>query len=263
MRYARTLPVRWPSGEDVEVLMAIGHQHRRRLVAAELAGYGIPVRELGTGQEVIEAVRRVRERRGGRSRGRLPLVFADMLVSPDGLSVLTALRNLGLDGPFVLIVGEADRELRTMVRDRGGVAVNEHVIDLEDLSTVMIAAWYRVRGPQRTPNETTPPPDRRRYRRLPLEIWIEQCDPLSTTIYHTRSANLSQGGLSLRQGVPEVTGKMYYLSFDLPGTSPLVEVTSKIVNVRPTGRDFSVGMHFLDLPRCARRSIAQLEPAGR
>ncbi len=253
MMSASELPLPWAYASNVDVLVAVEHRRRRQLLSAELRAYGHPVREAYTGLEVYRYLRRCRSRRPDEE---LPLVFADLAVPlPGGLHLLAMLRFVGLMAPFILIIGEEDRGLVPTVQRFGGVAIEERAVDLEDLSFAMASARHRAREAL-APDQGVELPERREHQRLPVEIWIRKRDPSSATFH--RSANLSLGGLSLRQGLPEEAGTRFALSFVLPGEGSPVEVKSRIANVRPTGREFIVGMQFLDLPSTARRCIAQL-----
>ncbi len=94
--------------------------------------------------------------------------------------------------------------------------------------------------------------ERRRDRRVPVELWIEA--EADDELYFHRAANLSVGGVFFEKTIPEPLGKVVVLRFTLPGTASEISCKGEIVSAR----DFAMGVKFLDLSDADREAIEGL-----
>lgn len=94
--------------------------------------------------------------------------------------------------------------------------------------------------------------ERRRDRRVPVELWIEA--EAGNELYFHRAANLSVGGAYFDKTIPEPLGKVVQLRFALPGSGPEVQCRGEIVSAQ----DFAMGVKFLDLADADRSRISAL-----
>jgi len=94
--------------------------------------------------------------------------------------------------------------------------------------------------------------ERRRDRRVPVELWIEA--EAGDELYFHRAANLSVGGAFFDKTIPEPVGKVVQLRFALPGGGPEVTCKGEIVNAQ----GFAMGVHFMDLAESDRLRIEEL-----
>ncbi|MGC4114375.1 MAG: PilZ domain-containing protein [Myxococcales bacterium] len=94
--------------------------------------------------------------------------------------------------------------------------------------------------------------ERRRDRRVPVELWIEA--EAGDELYFHRAANLSVGGAFFDKTIPEPAGKIVQLRFSLPGGGAEISCKGEIVNAK----DFAMGVHFVDLAEADRQRIEAL-----
>jgi len=94
--------------------------------------------------------------------------------------------------------------------------------------------------------------ERRRDRRVPVELWIEA--EAGDELYFHRAANLSVGGAYFDKTIPEPAGKVVQLRFSLPSGGPEVACKGEIV----TAQDFAMGVRFVDLAEADRERIEAL-----
>ena len=83
--------------------------------------------------------------------------------------------------------------------------------------------------------------DKRRQRRIPVELWIEVQRGLE--LYFQRASNLSIGGAYFAQTIPLPVGTNVNLKFTLPGDARQIECHGEIV----TAKDLGMGVQFTDL----------------
>jgi hypothetical protein len=93
--------------------------------------------------------------------------------------------------------------------------------------------------------------ERRRDRRVPVELWIEA--EADDELYFHRAANLSVGGAYFNKTIPEAAGKVVQLRFSLPGGAD-VACRGEIV----TSQEFAMGVKFLDLSDSDKQRIEAL-----
>jgi uncharacterized protein (TIGR02266 family) len=87
--------------------------------------------------------------------------------------------------------------------------------------------------------------ERRVYKRVPLDIWVEQ--QKDQDLYFQRSANLSVGGIYLEKTVPHPQGTIVTLSFTLPGDSQPIKTRGQIVNIPQKRNELGMGIKFIEL----------------
>lgn len=87
----------------------------------------------------------------------------------------------------------------------------------------------------------TQPDDKRRQRRIPVEIWIEVEG--EGELYFQRASNLSVGGAYFTQTFPLPIGTRAQLRFSLPGEEHQIACAAEIVNTKELG----MGVRFIDL----------------
>ena len=85
------------------------------------------------------------------------------------------------------------------------------------------------------------PEDKRRQRRIPVEIWIEVEGDAG--LYFQRASNLSVGGAYFTQTFPLPVGNRVQLRFSLPGEEHQIQCLAEIVNAK----DLGMGVRFVDL----------------
>ena len=94
--------------------------------------------------------------------------------------------------------------------------------------------------------------DKRRQRRIPVEIWIEVEG--EGELYFQRASNLSIGGAYFTQTFPMALGRRVQLRFELPEDDKKIECKAEIV----TAKDLGMGVHFIDLSETDRARIDKL-----
>jgi hypothetical protein len=94
--------------------------------------------------------------------------------------------------------------------------------------------------------------DRRKDRRVPVELWIEA--EAGDELYFHRAANLSVGGAFFDKTIPEPEGKVVQLRFSLPGTGHEVRCRGEIVSAK----DWAMALRFVDLAESDREAIEAL-----
>jgi hypothetical protein len=94
--------------------------------------------------------------------------------------------------------------------------------------------------------------DKRRQRRIPVEIWIDV--DADGELYFQRASNLSVGGAYFAQTFPLAVGRLVKLRFSLPGEDSHVECGAEIVNAE----DLGMGVTFKDLKDIDRARIEAL-----
>jgi hypothetical protein len=94
--------------------------------------------------------------------------------------------------------------------------------------------------------------DKRRQRRIPVEIWIEVEG--DGALYFQRASNLSVGGAYFTQTFPLPVGTHVQLRFSLPGEQDQIACGAEIVNAL----DLGMGVRFLDLDAPGQTRIEAL-----
>lgn len=97
--------------------------------------------------------------------------------------------------------------------------------------------------------------ERRRDKRVPVDIWIEAED--GEDLYLQHAANLSVGGAFFAQTVPTEVGKQVKLRFELPGDPDAIECRGEIVSAA-AAKGLGMGVRFLDLKDSDRDRIEKL-----
>jgi len=97
--------------------------------------------------------------------------------------------------------------------------------------------------------------ERRREARFPVDFWAEA--EQGGALYYQRVDNLSAGGCSFPQTVPQPVGTRIWLRFNLPDR-PLDEIgcEGEIASVRSDG--LGMGVRFLELPDQVKERIRKL-----
>lgn len=95
--------------------------------------------------------------------------------------------------------------------------------------------------------------DRRRFIRVPVQVWVEQWTDRET--YHQQSSNLSMGGVYLERTVPLPEGTLVNLRFSLPGDGRPVTCKGRIVFPRSEADAFGMGLEFVDLGEADQERI--------
>lgn len=85
--------------------------------------------------------------------------------------------------------------------------------------------------------------DKRRQRRIPVEIWIEVEGEGERELYFQRASNLSVGGAYFTQTFPLPIGTRAQLRFSLPGEEHQIACAAEIV----TTKELGMGVRFIDL----------------
>ena len=94
--------------------------------------------------------------------------------------------------------------------------------------------------------------DKRRQRRIPVELWIEA--ERDGELYFQRASNLSVGGAFFAQTIPLPVGTVVSLRFQLPGDPAQIECKGEIV----TAKDLGMGVHFVALKQADHARIEAL-----
>lgn len=97
--------------------------------------------------------------------------------------------------------------------------------------------------------------NRRRFLRVPVQVWVEQWTDRET--YHQQSSNLSLGGIYLDRTVPHPEGTLVNLRFTLPGEERPIVCKGRIVYPRGAEDDFGMGLEFVDLPAAEEDHLAE------
>lgn len=94
--------------------------------------------------------------------------------------------------------------------------------------------------------------DRRRWKRIPVELWGEASDGEAT--YFHQAADLSVGGVFFAGAIPQPVGTVVKIKLDLPGPAGSLTVSGVVVN---TGGDEFAGMgvQFTELSAEERERI--------
>jgi hypothetical protein len=100
--------------------------------------------------------------------------------------------------------------------------------------------------------------DRRRAKRLPLELWVEQEE--GDALYFKRAANLSPGGVYFERTLPEPVGTRVRLRFTLPGDDGEISCDGEIVAAKPG--EMGASVRFVGLAADARKKIEALIDGG-
>jgi len=93
--------------------------------------------------------------------------------------------------------------------------------------------------------------DRRRDRRVPVELWIEA--EAGDELYFHRAANLSVGGAFFDKTIPQPVGTVVELRFMLPGAPGEIRCRGEIVSAL----DFAMGVKFLGLSDDDRKRVEE------
>jgi len=112
-------------------------------------------------------------------------------------------------------------------------------------------------APEPDPSAEPAPPQRRRWRRLPVKLWTE--GRVDGRLDFHNCANLGIGGMFIETSPPYPVGKRVQIEFSLPGTFESIKVTGQVVSVvltrTPDGRRPGNGFEFLDLTPRARALV--------
>lgn len=95
--------------------------------------------------------------------------------------------------------------------------------------------------------------EKRAYRRVPIDIWVEESR--DRELYYQRTANISEGGLFFEKTVPHPKGTIVSLKFTLPGQAEPINVKGEIVNLPSDSEGLGMGIKFLDLTDIQREAI--------
>src|SRR5439155_21989386 len=100
-------------------------------------------------------------------------------------------------------------------------------------------------GPMTENTESTNVTERRRWARVPVEMWVQESR--GRELYFQRAANLSRGGVFLENTIPHPFGTLVSLEFTLPGHHQSVRLRGRIVNLPYSGGELGMGVEFLDM----------------
>jgi hypothetical protein len=109
-----------------------------------------------------------------------------------------------------------------------------------------------IRGISREEISMTTADDKRRQRRIPVELWIEA--ERAGELYFQRASNLSVGGAYFTQTIPLPVGTMVELKFELPGDPTEIRCKGEIV----TAKDLGMGVQFIAITESDRARIEAL-----
>lgn len=98
--------------------------------------------------------------------------------------------------------------------------------------------------------------DKRRKRRIPVELWVEL--ERGGELYFQRASNLSVSGVYFTQTFPLPVGTEVALRFTLPGEDRQIACRGEIVNAKELG----MGVHFSALAKEDRSRIEALIDRG-
>lgn len=126
------------SGERSRPLAFVAEddESMRSLLVAGLNKDELEVIEVGSGSELLDRLRRVRE------RDQQPaIIVADIrMPGATGLEVLCAVRSWGWKIPFLLITAFPDDETLAAAADAGATVVFSKPFDIDDLRTAVV--WF-------------------------------------------------------------------------------------------------------------------------
>lgn len=158
-----------------------------------------------------------------------------------GIDLLSDLRAVGWDTPFILLARAGADQLVQKARHISSTIVFERPFELEDLYTAVgVLLDHRL-----PPRPARIPAERRAARRAPARVWGEELT--ERAMYLLRVENISVGGLRLRHPLPRTVGDRLYLRLVLPTEERPIEAVSEVVSVQPERWEYGVGARFLEL----------------
>jgi len=158
-----------------------------------------------------------------------------------GIDLLSDLRAVGWDTPFILLARAGVDRLIRKARTIPSTIVFERPFELADLYTAVgVLLDHRL-----PPRSARIPAERRATPRAPARVWGEELT--ERAMYLLRVENISLGGLRLRHPLPRTVGDQLYLRLVLPTDQRPIEVASEVVCVEPDRWEYGVGARFLEL----------------
>jgi len=94
--------------------------------------------------------------------------------------------------------------------------------------------------------------DKRKQRRIPVDLWIE-CERAGE-LYFQRASNLSVGGAYFTQTIPLPVGTVVDLKFALPADPVEIHCKGEIV----TAKELGMGVQFIAIKEADRLRIEEL-----
>ena len=130
-----------PAGEQAaaaaRVLVADDDEEMRSLLAATLRRDGYEVLVATSGDDLLEKVRSVRDRRG--LEAPIDALVTDIrMPGATGIEVLSMMRTADWSIPIVLITAFGDRETHEQAERLGADAVLDKPFDLDDLRMILL-----------------------------------------------------------------------------------------------------------------------------
>jgi hypothetical protein len=113
----------------------------------------------------------------------------------------------------------------------------------EALNDVIVEAWFsdmntkKIKAPKWI--------DKRKYHRVPMKIWIVSKE-IDEHI-HLPAENISSGGIYVITPAKHEPGSILEIAFKLPGNEHVIESVVLVMNIRPEGDMFGIGLRFLDM----------------
>ncbi len=113
----------------------------------------------------------------------------------------------------------------------------------EALNNLIVEAWFS----DDKEKEVKVPKwiDKRQYHRVPMKIWIVSKE-IDEHI-HLPAENISSGGIYVITPAEHEPGSILEIAFKLPGKEHVVEAVVLVVNMRPDGDMFGLGLKFIDM----------------
>ena len=87
--------------------------------------------------------------------------------------------------------------------------------------------------------------ERRQAPRVGVQIWVEEATEHERYFQH--SADLSTGGIYLKNTIPRPVGTVVSLSFSLPGSPEKFETKAEVVGAIAGDKEMGMSLKFLDL----------------
>jgi len=121
----------------------------------------------------------------------------------------------------------------------------------EALNDLIVEAWFsdmktkKIKAPKWV--------DKRKYHRVPMKIWIVSKE-IDEHI-HLPSKNISSGGIYVITPAKHEPGSILEIAFKLPGKEHLIDAVVLVMNIRPEGDMFGIGLRFLDMNDTDRKTL--------
>lgn len=121
------------------------------------------------------------------------------------------------------------------------------------LNNLIIEAWF---SEERIEVKSPEWIDRRNYHRVSIKIWIVS-NEIDEHI-HLPAENISSGGMYIITPARHDPGTILEIAFKLPGNEKVIEAVVQVVNIRPEGDMFGLGLKFLDMKDEDRKKLNKI-----